>query len=122
MTDNDSPTAEGAIMPVQTTELKCRFYEEELPQIDEVVVAKVSRIEDMGAYANLLEYNNREGMILMSELSRRRIRSVNKLVRVGRDEFVMVLRADRERGYGFGGLFFFIILIDKFAYLTRVNL
>lgn len=36
----------------------------------------------MGAYVSLLEYNNIEGMILLSELSRRRIRSVNKLIKV----------------------------------------
>lgn len=40
----------------------------------------------MGAYVSLLEYDSIEGMILLSELSRRRIRSVNKLIRVGRME------------------------------------
>ena len=35
----------------------------------------------------------------MSELSRRRIRSINKLVRVGRDECAVVLRVDKEKGY-----------------------
>ena len=53
----------------------------------------------MGAYVSLLEYNDIEGMILMSELSRRRIRSVNKLIRVGRIECVLVLRVDEEKGY-----------------------
>ena len=38
----------------------------------------------MGAYVSLLEYNNIEGMILLSELSRRRIRSVTKLIKVRR--------------------------------------
>lgn len=37
-------------------------------------------------------------MILLSELSRRRIRSVQKLIRVGRDEVVVVLRVDEEKG------------------------
>ena len=37
-------------------------------------------------------------MILLSELSRRRIRSVNKLVRVGRSECVVVIRVDKEKG------------------------
>ena len=46
-----------------------------------------------------MEYNNIEGMILLSELSRRRIRSVQKLVRVGRNEVVVVLRVDKEKGY-----------------------
>ncbi|OZC07781.1 SPFH/Band 7/PHB domain protein [Onchocerca flexuosa] len=40
-----------------------------------------------------------EGMILLSELSRRRIRSVNKLIRVGRNECVVVIRVDKEKGY-----------------------
>merc|ERR1740117_2567320 len=38
-------------------------------------------------------------MILLSELSRRRIRSVNKLIRVGKQEVCMVLRVDKEKGY-----------------------
>merc|ERR1712216_190815 len=37
--------------------------------------------------------------ILLSELSRRRIRSINKLIKVGRNEIVVVLRVDREKGY-----------------------
>mgnify|MGYP002629872094 CR=1 FL=1 len=53
----------------------------------------------MGAYVSLLEYAGAEGMILLSELSRRRIRSVNKLIKVGRSEPVMVLRVDRDKGY-----------------------
>jgi len=48
---------------------------------------------------NLLEYNKIEGMILLSELSRRRIRSINKLIRVGRNEVVVVIRVDKEKGY-----------------------
>jgi len=79
--------------------LECRFYEQQYPEIDSVVVVTVREIADMGAYVSLLEYNNIEGMILLSELSRRRIRSINKLLRVGRNEVVMVLRVDREKGY-----------------------
>ena len=52
----------------------------------------------MGAYVKLLEYDNIDGMILLSELSRRRIRSRQKLIRVGRNEVVVVLRVDKEKG------------------------
>jgi translation initiation factor 2 subunit 1 len=45
-----------------------------------------------------LEYDEVEGMILLSELSRRRIRSIQKLIRVGRNEVVVVLRVDKEKG------------------------
>ena len=63
------------------------------------VMIQVKNIADMGAYVSLLEYNNIEGMILFSELSRRRIRSVSSLIKVGRTEPVMVLRVDKEKGY-----------------------
>ena len=53
----------------------------------------------MGAYVKLLEYDNIDGMILLSELSRRRIRSIQKLIRVGRNEVVVVLRVDKEKGW-----------------------
>lgn len=79
--------------------LDCRFYENKYPEIESVVVVNVRNIADMGAYVSLLEYNNIEGMILLSELSRRRIRSIHKLIRVNRNEVVMVLRVDKEKGY-----------------------
>lgn len=76
-----------------------RFYEKEFPELEEVVVVQVKRIVDMGAYVTLLEYDGREGMMLLSELSKRRIRSVAKLLRVGRTEICMILRVDKDKGY-----------------------
>lgn len=61
-------------------------------------MVNVRSIAEMGAYVSLLEYNNIEGMILLSELSRRRIRSINKLIRIGRNECVVVIRVDKEKG------------------------
>jgi len=77
----------------------CRMYEAKLPNTDDLVLVQVKNVAEMGAYVSLLEYNNAEGMILLSELSRRRIRSINKLIRVGRTEVVVVLRVDTEKGY-----------------------
>ncbi|XP_050209635.1 eukaryotic translation initiation factor 2 subunit alpha homolog [Mercurialis annua] len=79
--------------------LECRMYESRYPEVDMAVMIQVKNIADMGAYVSLLEYNNIEGMILFSELSRRRIRSVSSLIKVGRIEPVMVLRVDKEKGY-----------------------
>ncbi|CCU77668.1 eIF-2-alpha/eukaryotic translation initiation factor 2 alpha subunit [Blumeria hordei DH14] len=73
----------------------CRFYEEKYPEIDSFVMVNIA---EMGAYVKLLEYDNIDGMILLSELSRRRIRSIQKLIRVGRNEVVVVLRVDKEKG------------------------
>lgn len=79
--------------------LSCRFYQHKFPEVEDVVMVNVRSIAEMGAYVNLLEYNNIEGMILLSELSRRRIRSINKLIQIGRNECVVVIRVDKEKGY-----------------------
>lgn len=88
-------TAAAAVKMTQD----CRFYEQRFPEVDDVVMVQVRSIAEMGAYVSLLEYGGIEGMILLSELSRRRIRSVQKLIKVGRQEPVMVLRVDKEKGY-----------------------
>jgi len=88
--DKDEPTSNIA---------NCRMYEQRFPEVDDLVVVEVKSIEEMGAYVALKEYNDIEGMILLSELSRRRIRSINKIIRVGRLEVVVVLRVDKEKGY-----------------------
>lgn len=75
------------------------MYEAKYPEVDQAVMIQVKSMADSGAYVSLLEYNNIEGMILFSELSRRRIRSISSLIRVGRIEPVMVLRVNKEKGY-----------------------
>jgi len=80
-------------------QISCRFYEQKYPEVDEVVMVNVCQIAEMGAYVKLLEYDGQKGMILMSEFSRKRIRSINKLVRVGRSECVIVTRVDQDKGY-----------------------
>ena len=86
--------------------VSCRFYKHRYPKQEDVVMVNVRSIAEMGAYVTLLEYNNIEGMIMLSELSRRRIRSINKLVRIGRNECVVVIRVDETKGnvYSSGGI------------------
>jgi len=87
---------------VATTQMEnnnCRMYENKYPNAEDLVIVQVKNVTEMGAYVSLLEYNNIEGMILLSELSRRRIRSIHKLIRVGKTEIVVVLRVDAEKGY-----------------------
>ncbi|SBS80768.1 eukaryotic translation initiation factor 2 alpha subunit, partial [Plasmodium ovale curtisi] len=38
----------------------CRFYEKKFPEVDDLIMVKVNRIEDMGAYVSILEYNDME--------------------------------------------------------------
>jgi len=75
------------------------MYEAKYPGAEELVMVQVKQIEALGAKVALLEYGNIEGLILMSELTRRRIRSVNKLIRIGNIEPVIVVRVDESKGY-----------------------
>jgi len=75
------------------------MYEQKFPEVDDLVMVTVNSIVEHGAYVSLLEYKDIEGMILLSEISRRRIRSISQLIRVGKDEVVVVLRVDKEKGY-----------------------
>ncbi|KAI9219900.1 translation initiation factor eIF2 alpha subunit [Blastocladiella britannica] len=84
---------------MSTDQFQCRMYEAKYPELEELVMVNVRQITELGAYVRLLEYDNIEGMILLSEFSRRRIRSVQKLIRVGRNEVALVLRVDKEKGY-----------------------
>lgn len=75
------------------------FYEHRFPEVDELVMARVNSIDEMGVLCSLLEYNNLEGFLPLSELSRKRMRSVLRHVRVGQKQVLQVIRVDTERGY-----------------------
>lgn len=51
-----------------------------------------ARTTEIGVYVKLLEYDNMNDMILLSELSRRRIRNMQKIVRIGN---IVVIRVDK---------------------------
>ncbi|KAM1683541.1 hypothetical protein EV1_009541 [Malus domestica] len=83
-------------MASHTPNLECQMYETRYPDVNMAVMIQVKNINDIGVCVSLLEYNKIEGMILFSELSRRRIQSVSSLIKVRRIEPVMVLRADKD--------------------------
>lgn len=72
------------------------MYEAKYPEVDDVVMVQVKSIAEMGAYVALLEYNGIEGMILLSELSRRRIRSITKLIKVSCNCAAATLRCQQS--------------------------
>eukprot|EP00005_Dracoamoeba_jomungandri_P001153 CAMPEP_0174259434 /NCGR_PEP_ID=MMETSP0439-20130205/8257_1 /TAXON_ID=0 /ORGANISM="Stereomyxa ramosa, Strain Chinc5" /LENGTH=297 /DNA_ID=CAMNT_0015343321 /DNA_START=58 /DNA_END=951 /DNA_ORIENTATION=- len=77
----------------------CRYYANEYPEVDDLVMVRVNTISEIGAWVSLLEFDGKEGIILLSELSRRRMRSIAKHIRVGKEEALQVLRVDKEKGY-----------------------
>lgn len=80
-------------------DITCRFYENKLPQKDDLVMCQIISYFDDGAYVELLEYNRIKGMILSSEISRKRVKYVKKIVKEGREEVLRVLRVDPDQGY-----------------------
>eukprot|EP01126_Amoeba_proteus_P049157 TRINITY_DN572_c0_g2_i11.p1 TRINITY_DN572_c0_g2~~TRINITY_DN572_c0_g2_i11.p1 ORF type:complete len:287 (+),score=45.45 TRINITY_DN572_c0_g2_i11:206-1066(+) len=87
----------------ETPEPKCRgtnhFYPNKVPEKDELVTVRVNSIDDMGVLCSLLEYDDLEGFLPLSEISRKRMRSVLRHVRVGQRQVLQVIRVDTERGY-----------------------
>eukprot|EP01121_Diplochlamys_sp_Union-15-3_P010605 TRINITY_DN2992_c0_g1_i1.p1 TRINITY_DN2992_c0_g1~~TRINITY_DN2992_c0_g1_i1.p1 ORF type:complete len:311 (+),score=62.80 TRINITY_DN2992_c0_g1_i1:60-935(+) len=77
----------------------CRFYEHELPEVDDLVMVKISTVNEIGGFCQLLEYNNLEGFIPLSELSTTRIRSVQKHIKHGQTKVFQVIRVDKERKF-----------------------
>ncbi len=68
------------------------------PEIDEIVLCKVTKIFPNSVFAELVEYSD-SGMIHISEVSPGRIRNLRDYVSVGRQIVCKVLRIDRERGH-----------------------
>jgi len=93
---NDDPQDQDQLMFRQ----KGRFYEEEFPECETTVVVTVNKMDEkIGAYVSLLEYDGKEGMINLGELSKKRIRSMTKVLRIGSTEVCMVMSVDEEKGY-----------------------
>ena len=60
---------------------------------------EITKVNENGAYAKLLEYENMEGYLLSTEVTKKRVKLVNKYMKVGKQEPMMVIRVDREKRY-----------------------
>jgi translation initiation factor 2 subunit 1 len=76
-----------------------RFYEKIYPSPEECVMVRVDSVSENGAYVSLLEYNGLGGLIQFNEISRRKIKSINNIIRVGKTEVCLVLRVDTIKGF-----------------------
>lgn len=70
----------------------------EWPEVGEMVVATVSRLESYGAYVKLDEYNDKEALLHISEISSRWVRNIRNHVREGQKVVLQVLRLDASKG------------------------
>ena len=48
------------------------------------MITEVIKVHENGAYVRLLEYEDLEGLILPTEVTSKRVRSLNKFIKVGK--------------------------------------
>src|SRR5213594_1299583 len=67
------------------------------PEIGDLVVATVTRVEDYGAYVKLDEYSGIEGLVHISEISTTWVRNIRDHARSGQKLVLKVLRVSSQR-------------------------
>ena len=76
-----------------------RFYKNEFPEVDDLVMVRVEEVGEISSTVILLEYAEIEGIILHSELSRKKFRSINTVIRAGNKEIMQVTMVDPSKRY-----------------------
>ncbi|MAG50923.1 translation initiation factor IF-2 subunit alpha [archaeon] len=69
------------------------------PEEGELVLCTIKKILPNSVFADLDEYQNKEGMIHLSEISAGRIRNIRDYVKENKKIICKVLRTNKERGY-----------------------
>jgi len=60
---------------------------------------EISNVNEEGAYVQLLEYNNREGLILAASVTAKRNRNVMRLLKMGNQDIMQVTSVDQTGGF-----------------------
>ena len=71
-----------------------RYYPKEIPEVGELVMASIDQQNEHGFLCSLLEYGGLEGYLPMSELSRKKIRTIGTYAKIGQQAIFQVLRVD----------------------------
>jgi translation initiation factor 2 alpha subunit (eIF-2alpha) len=74
-----------------------KFYRSRLPPEGAITAVRVDEINDYGVIVTLLEYDV-AGLIVGGEVSRKRIRSIKEVVRVGQETAAAVTKIDDSSG------------------------
>ena len=85
--------------PEDYKNIQYRMYEKKFPEVDDLVMCKIIEIFNDGAYVILEEYNNIKGLLLCTEISRKRVNYVTRLIKEGKEEVLRVKTIDKEKGY-----------------------
>ncbi|MEM1657684.1 MAG: translation initiation factor IF-2 subunit alpha [Candidatus Jordarchaeales archaeon] len=71
----------------------------EYPDEGDLVVATVTRIANHGAYVTLDEYEGKEGLVHISEVSQSWVRNIRNFLKEGQKVVAKVLRVDKKKGF-----------------------
>jgi len=76
------------------------FYKKKgFPKEKDIVLCKVKKILPHSVFAELLEYENKEGMIHISEISSRWTKNINEVVNIGKIIVCRVEKVDEQKGF-----------------------
>lgn len=75
------------------------YYKKKIPAIDDIVIAKVEKISELGIEVTLNEYNGVRGFINCGEVSRKKRVNFNKILTVGKDVLLNVIQVDESKNY-----------------------
>ena len=75
------------------------LYPHTLPRVGDVVMVKFAKIEGSQAYCNLLEYDEIEGVLNGTEISKKKVYNIKKHVKIGKTDCLHVLSVDLQKGY-----------------------
>ncbi|HLC97362.1 MAG TPA: S1 RNA-binding domain-containing protein [Candidatus Nanoarchaeia archaeon] len=75
------------------------YSQKGFPEQDEILLCKVTKMFPNSVFVDLLEYENKQGMIHISEIAPGRIRNLREYVAPDRQIVCKVLRIDREKGH-----------------------
>lgn len=73
------------------------YYKKKIPSIDDIVIARVEKISELGIEVTLNEYNGIRGFINCGEVSRKKKVNLNKLLTIGKDVLLNVIQIDENK-------------------------
>ena len=76
-----------------------RFYSNNYPKVDDIVICRVKKIQNDAIYVSLLEYDNIEGMVQLANASTRRKKRSICLLKENKQYPLLVITVDNEKGY-----------------------
>lgn len=73
-----------------------RLYNNEIPHVNDLVTVRVNDINDINADVSLIEYKNIHAILPLTELSKKKIRSLRKIIKKGQLHIVKVIDNDNN--------------------------